>query len=147
MIMRGMLWLELRGKDNVLFGEAPVKMELSAGVLQNAHPVTILAAATGTALQLQLQLCRGRGTPPLMQIAQPEISDIRTGDSVLYPRGAIRVTIGDMVMPEMFFPAPPTNVETFERFMEQHPDATHREIWDAAYAAGGQLVHTLLTGE
>ena len=39
------------------------------------------------------------------------------------------------------------NEATFEKYLADHPNATQQELWDAAFVAGHQTAHTLLTGE
>lgn len=69
------------------------------------------------------------------------------GDTLSFSPGGLQVQLGRGILPELVLPAPAPEVETLDSFLEQRPHASQWEIWEAAHAAGGRLVHTLLTGE
>ena len=126
----------------------PVEMEVSAGRAFNAAclswPVSAYASMHVTHLKLHQQMW----DEAVLECALdcPITGSLRQGDAVTVNASSINATLGGMVN-SFIGRAAEVTVETFDAFMEKHPGATLREIWDSAFVAGHQTAHTLLTGE
>lgn len=88
-----------------------------------------------------------RGEPVLecsltRNITQP----MRAGDNLNISAGGVSADLSGTVHSE-FLRSAVLAIETFDEFIEKYPDATPREIWEAAFVSGHRTAHTLLTGE
>lgn len=74
------------------------------------------------------------------------IGSLCSGDTVNFSANGIKVSM-DAGLSKVISREVSASVDTFESFMADHPDATPQQVWDAAFVAGHQTAHTLLTGE
>ncbi len=130
------------------YRRTPVEMEVSAGRAFNATdlswPVVSYSPMHITHLKIHQQVW---GEAVLECALDYAITgSFRQGDVISIGASSITATLGGMAN-SFIGRAAEITVETFDAFMEKHPGATLREIWDSAFVAGHQTAHTLLTGE
>lgn len=69
------------------------------------------------------------------------------GDTLHYGLGHAKFSLASGGSTAAIFGYGPTEYVDIEAFMQENPDATPRDIWEAAFVAGHQTAYTLLTGE
>lgn len=74
------------------------------------------------------------------------VSHVNVGDTISFSHGCLRISM-DVGLSRVLSRSVAADVAIFDKYLADHPDATMQEIWDAAFVAGHQTAHTLLTGE
>ena len=74
------------------------------------------------------------------------IGSLNSGDTVNFGSSGMHMSM-DAGMYKVITRSVEADVVTFEKYLADHPNATQQELWDAAFVAGHQTAHTLLTGE
>jgi hypothetical protein len=126
----------------------PVEMEVSAGRAANRFPVVWPLSAYCPMNIATLKIHQRMWDEAVLEcrLDRPITGALGKGDTVSINASSITAELGGMAN-SFIGRAADITVETFDAFMERRPGATLREIWEAAFVAGHQTAHTLLTGD
>lgn len=139
------MWYRATDTMGGFIGDCAVEVVMQDEVLSNAKAFAIpvpYSCTSGPGF-----LSRVRGGPPILYLGSGRGRHMIAGDTLSFSEGRMRVSLGEVILPELILPDSAPKAETLASFLAQHPHAPQWEIWDAAFAAGGRLVHTLLTGD
>ncbi len=68
-----------------------------------------------------------------------------SGDTINFSVGGVGVTLDGVI--SVILSREAESRLSFEEYVEKNPDATPRDVWEAAFVAGHRTAYTLLTGE
>ena len=125
-----------------------VEMEVSAGRASNRLPVVWPLATYCTMNITTLKVHQRMWGEAVMEcrLDYPITGPLAKGDTVSINTSSVTAELGGMAN-SFIGRAAEITTESFEEFLEKRPGATLREIWEAAFVAGHQTAHTLLTGD
>lgn len=145
--------LAIMGTGGLELGRAPVTMSYSAAqfgstVLQSTHEVEVRFHNEGNLDAVRLLLDNGE-----VLVESPMESGLLgmyvcPNSALVFRQGQISFTVALPVFTAaMLCSATGSFAEhNFERFTATHPDATPKELWDAAFMAGVHIANTLNEG-
>lgn len=124
--------------------EWKVMFEPTSGGIRSVDTVTIAITRTMTTGAIQYR--RPQDSVPFLTSRSHTPLHVFAGDVINYHAGQLRIDMDGLDL-AVLLSAPRAKNVTLEDFMQDNPDATPREVWDAAFMAGHQTAHIMLTGD
>lgn len=125
-----------------------VHMDIKEGKAFNTNsiswPVTA-HSSIGITTTMKLHSDQWGGAILSCKLSNPLPATLCNGDVINLPAGGVGGTLDGATSAILSREA--ESRLSFEEYVEKNPDATPRDVWEAAFVAGHRTAYTLLTGE
>jgi hypothetical protein len=129
----------------------PVMFDITGGVARNIASIvwSVLGGFTQHITKMKVHRYIHEEAVFECSLDSPLSGGLRHGDTItVQSNGGVRITMDGDVSLGAWLQATGSIMDCdFDNFMEKYPNATHRDLWEAAFVAGHQTAHTLLTGD
>lgn len=123
-----------------------VQFEMRDGVLANLQSIEFISSTNGAVRRATLHA--SPGAPALFSLEMKAPISTRTGDTLRFAPAGIKVHgEGDPSVVAWLSATQSVPDATFEQFTANNPEASLKEVWEAAFVAGSRVAHILLTGD